>query len=144
MWVNVTIKKVVGGRGAENRGEGGSFGRLELISSKLDERRKAVLLVLGVLAAALFYGDAMLTPAISVLSAVEGLTIVEAGLEPLVLPIAVLILLGLFFIQSRGTARVGALFGPIVLAYFAALAALGITNIVAHPDRKSTRLQSSH
>src|SRR3546814_17690021 len=76
----------------------------------------------------------MLTPAISWRSAVEGLTIVEAGLEPLVLPIAVLILLGLFFIQSRGTARVGALFGPIVLAYFAALATLGITNIAAHPD----------
>ena len=74
-----------------------------------------MLMVLGVLAAALFYGDAMLTPAISVLSAVEGLTIVEARLQPLVLPIAVLILVGLFFIQSRGTARVGALFGPVVL-----------------------------
>ncbi|MBA4165070.1 MAG: potassium transporter Kup [Erythrobacter sp.] len=130
----VTIKYVVVAMRADNRGEGGSFALLALISSHLDERRKAVLLVLGVLAAALFYGDAMLTPAISVLSAVEGLTIVEAGLEPLVLPIAVLILLGLFFIQSRGTARVGALFGPIVLAYFAALAALGITNIVAHPE----------
>lgn len=130
----VTIKYVVVAMRADNRGEGGSFALLALISSHLDERRKAVLLVLGVLAAALFYGDAMLTPAISVLSAVEGLTIVEAGLEPLVLPIAVLILLGLFFIQSRGTARVGALFGPIVLAYFAALATLGITNIAAHPD----------
>jgi KUP system potassium uptake protein len=90
--------------------------------------------MLGVLAAALFYGDAMLTPAISVLSAVEGLTIVEASLAPLVLPIAVLILIGLFLIQSRGTARMGALFGPIVLVYFAVLAALGIANIAAHPE----------
>ena len=90
--------------------------------------------MLGVLAAALFYGDAMLTPAISVLSAVEGLTIVEAKLEPLVLPISVLILIGLFSIQARGTARVGALFGPIVLVYFAALAVLGIANIIANPE----------
>jgi KUP system potassium uptake protein len=130
----VTIKYVFVAMRADNRGEGGSFALLALISGHLDERRKALLMVLGVLAAALFYGDAMLTPAISVLSAVEGLTIVEARLEPLVLPIAVLILLGLFFIQSRGTARVGAMFGPIVLIYFAALATLGVVNIVAHPE----------
>lgn len=129
----VTIKYVLVAMRADNRGEGGSFALLALISSHLDERRKAILMVLGVAAAALFYGDAMLTPAISVLSAVEGLTIVEARLEPLVVPIAVLILLGLFFIQSRGTARVGALFGPIVLVYFAALAVLGIANIAAQP-----------
>ena len=85
--------------------------------------------MLGVLATALFYGDAMITPAISVLSAVEGLTVVEAGLEPLVLPIAIVILIGLFPIQSRGTAQVGAMFGPIVLVYFATLAALGVINI---------------
>ena len=78
--------------------------------------------MLGVLAAALFYGDAMITPAISVLSAVEGLTIVKSSLEPLVIPIAIVILIGLFLVQSRGTARVGAMFGPIVLVYFAALA----------------------
>ena len=130
----VTIKYVLVAMRADNRGEGGSFALLALISNHLDERRKAILLVLGVLAAALFYGDAMLTPAISVLSAVEGLTIVEARLEPLVLPIAALILLGLFFIQSRGTARVGALFGPIVLIYFATLAVLGVVNIAAHPE----------
>ncbi|WP_417597081.1 potassium transporter Kup [Novosphingobium aquae] len=130
----VTVKYVFVAMRADNRGEGGSFALLALISSHLDERRKAVLLVLGVLAAALFYGDAMLTPAISVLSAVEGLTIVEARLEPLVLPIAVLILLGLFFIQSRGTARVGALFGPIVMVYFVVLAVLGVVNIAAQPQ----------
>ena len=68
------------------------------------------------------------------LSAVEGLTIVNGGLEPLVLPIAVVILIGLFLVQSRGTASVGAIFGPIVLVYFAALASLGIANIVEHPE----------
>ncbi|HQV04827.1 MULTISPECIES: potassium transporter Kup [unclassified Novosphingobium] len=130
----VTVKYVFVAMRADNRGEGGSFALLALISHHLSERHKAMLLVLGVLAAALFYGDAMLTPAISVLSAVEGLTIVEARLQPLVLPIAALIMLGLFFIQSRGTARVGAVFGPIVLVYFAVLAALGIANIVTHPE----------
>lgn len=130
----VAIKYVFVAMRADNRGEGGSFALLALISSHLDERRRAILMVLGVLAAALFYGDAMLTPAISVLSAVEGLTIVESRLEPLVVPIAVLILLGLFFIQSRGTAKVGALFGPIVLVYFVTLATLGIVNIVRHPE----------
>ncbi|MFO1254157.1 MAG: potassium transporter Kup [Sphingomonadaceae bacterium] len=130
----VTVKYVFVAMRADNRGEGGSFALLALLSSHLDERRRAILLVLGVLAAALFYGDAMLTPAISVLSAVEGLTIVEAQLEPLVIPIAVLILLGLFVIQSRGTARVGALFGPVVLVYFAVLAVLGVSNIILHPE----------
>jgi len=130
----VTIKYVLVAMRADNRGEGGSFALLALLVGHLDGRRKAMLLMLGVLAAALFYGDSMLTPAISVLSAVEGLTIVEARLEPLVLPITVLILIGLFLIQSRGTARVGALFGPVVLVYFAALAALGLTNIAARPE----------
>jgi KUP system potassium uptake protein len=130
----VTIKYVAVAMRADNRGEGGSFALLALISSHLDERRKAMLLVLGVLAASLFYGDAMLTPAISVLSAVEGLTIVEARLEPLVVPISVLILLGLFIIQSRGTAKVGAIFGPVVFVYFVVLATLGVVNIAAHPE----------
>lgn len=130
----VTLKYVMVAMRADNKGEGGSFALLALVSSHLDDKRKAVLIVLGVLAAALFYGDAMLTPAISVLSAVEGLTIVEARLAPLVLPIAVLILLVLFLIQSRGTARVGAVFGPIVLVYFAVLALLGIVNIARHPE----------
>jgi KUP system potassium uptake protein len=89
---------------------------------------------LGVLATCLFYGDAMITPAISVLSAVEGLTIVEAPLQPLVVPISIAILVGLFLVQSRGTAKVGALFGPVILVYLAALAALGVTNILAHPE----------
>ncbi|MFN6934397.1 MAG: potassium transporter Kup [Tsuneonella sp.] len=131
----VTIKYVFVAMRADNKGEGGSFALLALISRHLEgPRRQGALLVLGVLAAALFYGDAMLTPAISVLSAVEGLTIVEARLAPLVVPIAVLILVALFLIQSRGTARIGTLFGPIVLIYFATLATLGVANIVVRPE----------
>jgi KUP system potassium uptake protein len=131
----VTVKYVFVAMRANNRGEGGSFALLALISRNLEGRRgTAALVVLGVLAASLFYGDAMLTPAISVLSAVEGLTIVEASLEPLVLPISVAILIALFLIQSRGTARVGLLFGPIVLIYFATLATLGVVNIAARPE----------
>ncbi|WP_422397282.1 potassium transporter Kup [Sphingopyxis kveilinensis] len=131
----VTVKYVFVAMRAHNRGEGGSFALLALVSRHLAASRwSGTLVVLGVLAAAMFYGDAMLTPAISVLSAVEGLMVVEAGLQPLVLPIAVVILIALFLIQSRGTARVGALFGPIVLVYFATLATLGVVNIAAHPE----------
>ena len=131
----VTLKYVFVAMRADNRGEGGSFALLALISRNLGEKRwTAGLVMLGVLATALFYGDAMITPAISVLSAVEGLTVVNSALKPLVIPIAIVILIGLFLVQSHGTARVGTLFGPIVLVYFAALAALGVTNIVDHPE----------
>lgn len=131
----VTAKYVFVAMRAENKGEGGSFALLALLSRSLEERRwTAGLILLGVLATALFYGDAMITPAISVLSAVEGITIVQPGLEPLVVPICVVIIIGLFLIQFRGTARVGAIFGPIVLLYFATLAALGISNILEHPE----------
>ena len=131
----VTVKYVLVAMRADNKGEGGSFALLALISRTLGERRwTAGLIVLGVLATALFYGDAMITPAISVLSAVEGLTVVQESLAPLVVPIAIVILIGLFLVQSRGTAKVGAVFGPIVLIYFATLATLGITNIVQQPQ----------
>jgi KUP system potassium uptake protein len=131
----VTVKYVFVAMRADNRGEGGSFALLALISRHVEGRAlTASLVTLGVLAASLFYGDAMLTPAISVLSAVEGLTIVNPALEALVLPIAVAILIALFLIQSRGTAKVGALFGPIVLIYFATLATLGVVNIAARPE----------
>jgi KUP system potassium uptake protein len=131
----VTIKYVLVAMRADNKGEGGSFALLALISRNLGDKRWAgSLVVMGVLAAALFYGDAMITPAISVLSAVEGLTVVQASLQPLVVPIAIVILIGLFFVQSRGTAKVGAIFGPVVLVYFATLAALGVWNILRHPE----------
>jgi KUP system potassium uptake protein len=131
----VTLKYVLVAMRADNRGEGGSFALLSLISRNLAGKKwTSTLIVLGVLATCLFYGDAMITPAISVLSAVEGLTIVEAGLQPLVIPIAIGILVGLFLVQSRGTAKVGVLFGPVVLVYLAALALLGLSNIAAHPE----------
>lgn len=131
----VTAKYVFVAMRADNKGEGGSFALLALIGRALGDRKWAAgLTVLGVLAAALFYGDAMITPAISVLSAVEGLSVVEARLAPLVLPIAVVILIALFVVQSRGTARMGVVFGPVVLIYFAALAVLGVANIVRAPE----------
>jgi KUP system potassium uptake protein len=131
----VTVKYVFVAMRADNKGEGGSFALLSLISRNLGHKKWApTLVLLGVLATCLFYGDAMITPAISVLSAVEGLTIVEAGLQPLVIPIAIGILLALFLVQSRGTAMVGGLFGPVILIYMAVLAALGISNILVHPE----------
>jgi KUP system potassium uptake protein len=130
----VTVKYVFIAMRADNKGEGGSFALLSLISRNLGHKKWAPSLVLlGVLATCLFYGDAMITPAISVLSAVEGLTVAEAGLQPLVIPIAIGTLFGLFLVQSRGTAKVGTLFGPVILVYMAVLATLGIANIMRQP-----------
>ena len=131
----VTVKYVGVAMRADNRGEGGSFALLSLIARNLRGKKwTSTLITLGVLATCLFYGDAMITPAISVLSAVEGLTVVEAGLQPLVIPISIGILVGLFLVQSRGTAKVGSLFGPVVLVYLGTLAVLGLSNIMQHPD----------
>ena len=131
----VTVKYVAVAMRADNRGEGGSLALLALISRNLPGRKWTNgLILLGVLATCLFFGDAMITPAISVLSAVEGLTIVEASLQPLVIPISIAILIGLFLVQARGTARVGAIFGPVVLVYFIALAVLGVQNIMGRPE----------
>jgi KUP system potassium uptake protein len=132
----VTIKYVTVAMRADNKGEGGSFALLSLIARNLEGKKKwtSALVILGVLATCLFYGDAMITPAISVLSAVEGLTIVQAQLQPLVIPISIAILVAVFAVQSRGTAKVGIMFGPVMLAYFAILAALGVANIVLRPE----------
>src|SRR6478672_8577470 len=131
----VTVKYVAVAMRADNKGEGGSFALLSLIARNLAGKKwTASLVMMGVLATCLFYGDAMITPAISVLSAVEGLTIVEAPLQPLVVPISIAILIGLFLVQSRGTAKVGALFGPVILIYLATIALLGVTNIIRHPE----------
>ena len=135
MMLVVTVKYVFIILRADNNGEGGSMALLALIGRRTGETRwTPTIAALGVLATALFYGDAIITPAMSVLSAVEGLTVVQAGLTPLVLPIAIVILIALFVIQSIGTARVGALFGPIMAAYFLALAILGVANILRHPE----------
>ena len=131
----VTFKYVGVAMRADNKGEGGSFALLSLIARNLEAKKSwtSTLVILGVLATCLFYGDAMITPAISVLSAVEGLTIVQGQLQPLVVPISIAILIGLFVVQSRGTAKVGSVFGPVMIAYFAVLAILGLSNIMHHP-----------
>ncbi|WP_019833438.1 potassium transporter Kup [Sphingomonas sp. PR090111-T3T-6A] len=135
MMVVVTLKYVTIIMRADNKGEGGSLALLALVSRSVqgEKRWTRGLVLLGVFATALFFGDSMITPAISVLSAVEGLSVVESGMAPLVIPIAVGILIGLFALQARGTARMGALFGPIMMLYFAALGVLGAINLVAKP-----------
>ena len=135
MVIIVTVKYVFIVMRADNRGEGGSMALLALISRLSPGAGRARWLVLmGVLATALFFGDAIITPAISVLSAVEGLIVVEARLAPVVLPIAIGILIGLFLIQARGTARVGALFGPVMMVYFAVITVMGVSNIIGAPE----------
>jgi KUP system potassium uptake protein len=130
----VTLKYVTIIMRADNRGEGGSLALLALISRlSPGGKRSRYLVILGVLATALFFGDCIITPAMTVMSAVEGLTVVEASLGRLVLPIAIAILIFLFVIQSRGTAKVGALFGPIMIVYFATLSVLGIINMIDNP-----------
>ncbi|MGQ0558163.1 MAG: potassium transporter Kup [Sphingosinicella sp.] len=134
MMIVVTFKYVAVIMRADNKGEGGSLALLALISRKAEGRKwTAGIVLLGVFACALFYGDSMITPAISVLSAVEGLTTVESAFAPFVVPIAIVILLGLFAIQAHGTARVGALFAPIMLIYFLTLSVLGLIHIAAAP-----------
>jgi len=120
---------------ADNRGEGGIMALLALASSavKARPRLEGVLFILGITGAALFYGDAVLTPAISVLSAIEGLEVGTSAFKPLVVPLAIGVLVALFVLQRRGTAVVGALFGPVCAAWFVALGAAGVWNIVNHP-----------
>jgi KUP system potassium uptake protein len=119
---------------ADNKGEGGTLSLVAMIGRYIGKSRYSWLTVLlAVAATSLFFGDSMITPAISVLSAVEGLEVVQAGLAPWVVPIALVLLIGLFFLQKRGTTRVGALFAPVMLLYFITLAVLGIWHIFDHP-----------
>ena len=136
MMIMVTLKYLTVIMRADNKGEGGSLALLALINRSLDGRVKWTggIVLLGVFATALFYGDSMITPAISVLSAVEGLTTYQATLEPFVIPLTLAILVGLFMLQSRGTAKVGSLFGPVMIFYFLCLAVLGSIHIVDHPQ----------
>ena len=136
MMIIVTLKYVTIIMRADNKGEGGSLALLALINRTLGGKKRwtSGIILLGVFATALFYGDSMITPAISVLSAVEGLTTVNPGLQQFVIPIAVGILIGLFAIQARGTAKVGLMFGPVMIFYFATIAVLGVQHIVDRPD----------
>lgn len=131
----VTLKYVTLILRADNRGEGGIMALTALASKAAGSThgRKVALLLIGVLGAALFYGDSVITPAISVLSAVEGLEVISPQFKPYILPISAGILLALFAMQRYGTSVVGKLFGPIIVLWFAALAIVGIQQIVQEP-----------
>jgi KUP system potassium uptake protein len=131
----ITIKYVFIVMRCDNRGEGGSLALYALIQRRLGAvAPQRWLLLVALFATALFYADAMLTPAISVISAVEGLGVVSAAFQPYIVWIALAILLGLFAIQRGGTERVGKMFGPVMLVYFAVIAAMGVHHIVGHPQ----------
>ena len=135
MTLVVTIQYVTITMRADNKGQGGSLALVALISGVMRKSKYGWLaILLGVFATALFYGDSMITPAISVLSAVEGLAVVQPGLGHLVIPIALTLLIFLFLLQSRGTAKIGALFAPVMFVYFAVIATLGIIQIIEHPS----------
>jgi len=135
MMIVVTIKYVLTIMRADNKGEGGSLALLALINRSTEGKRwTGPLILMGVFATALFYGDSMITPAMSVLSATEGLRYIHPGFGDWIVPLAVAILFGLFAIQSRGTERVGKMFGPIMLAYFATLAGLGMLYVIEMPS----------
>ena len=132
----VTLKYVVLIMRADNRGEGGIMALMALVRRSFDgdPRLRHFLLGLGMFGAALFYGDGMITPAISVLSAVEGLEVVTPVLKPYVIPITLLVITALFVVQQTGTARVGAFFGPIMLVWFVVLAVLGVVSLWQYPS----------
>ena len=134
MMLVVTLKYVTIIMRADNKGEGGSLALLALISGRTKTQRwSRGIVMLGVFATALFYGDSMITPAVSVLSAVEGLAVANPALQPLILPLAVTILFGLFAIQRAGTNRVAAMFGPIMMIYFMTISVLGLISIWQTP-----------
>ena len=134
--VIVSVKYLVFVMRADNKGEGGILALMALVQRSRGPRgltpRKLVITI-GIFGAALMYGDSVITPAISVLSAVEGLGVAAPALQRVVIPLAIVILAGLFWIQSRGTARVGSLFGPVMVLWFTTIAVLGMAQIVTHP-----------
>ena len=135
LMIVVSLKYVTLVLRADNRGEGGIMALLAMATASIKKHREwtGPLLILGVFGASLFYGDAVLTPAISVLSAVEGLEVGTAAFKPYIVPLATGILIGLFLIQKHGTGFVGLLFGPVMVLWFVALGAVGIWSIEQHP-----------
>lgn len=135
MTITVSLKYVMFITRADNKGEGGimALTALALRLEQLNPRMLWLLSALGIFGAALFYGDAAITPALSVLSAVEGLEVATPAFKPFVVPVAIGILIGLFAFQRQGTASVAALFGPVMMFWFATLAALGLWNVLKHP-----------
>ena len=132
----VTVKYVLVIMRADNRGEGGLLALTALVLRTSDPTNKRYLWIMaaGLVGAALFYGDGIITPAISVLSAVEGLKVATPLFTPYVIPITLVVLIGLFVVQRSGTATVGGFFGPIMLVWFTVLAALGVWGIIRYPS----------
>jgi KUP system potassium uptake protein len=132
----VSVKYVALVLRADNRGEGGLVAMLALASMAVKDRPvlRQRMLIVGIFGTCLFYGDGVITPAISVLSAVEGLEVVSPAFKKYVIPLTILILFGLFAVQKRGTSGIGKFFGPITVIWFAAIAALGVYHIAAHPE----------
>ncbi|MBR0696437.1 potassium transporter Kup [Bradyrhizobium lablabi] len=131
--VVVTLKYVVILLRADNHGEGGTLALMALAQRAVTKGAGTIVL-LGIISGALFYGDAVITPALSVLSAIEGIKLVTASFDPYVVPITVVILVLLFSVQSRGTARVAAFFGPVMCLWFAVIAIAALPQIVRHPE----------
>jgi KUP system potassium uptake protein len=131
----VSIKYVIFIMRADNRGEGGVMAMIALALHDAQDKpfQMKMIMIVGILGAAMFYGDGMVTPAMSVLSAVEGLEVVTPTFKPFVIPITMIVLFILFFVQRHGTALVGAAFGPVMVIWFSVLAMLGLYNIMAHP-----------
>jgi len=132
----VTVKYLAFVMRADNQGEGGIFALLAIVpeSLRMQGRRISAVALIVVVGAALLYGDGTITPAISVLSAIEGLTVAKPSLAPAVLPITCVILVLLFLVQRRGTGAVGALFGPIMLVWFSTIGALGAYQVARYPE----------
>ena len=133
----VTVTYVLLAMRADNEGEGGIMALITLLrrwSGQRGRRAALVLAGLGIFGAALFFGDSMITPAISVLSAVEGLKVVNGSLDDLVVPITAVIIVALFLVQRRGTAAVGRVFGPIMIAWFSLIGVLGIVGVAGRPE----------
>jgi KUP system potassium uptake protein len=130
----ISLKYVLFVMRADNRGEGGIMALMALaLRRRHRHRQRGLIVTLGLIGTALFYGDGVITPAISVLSAIEGLEVAAPALQAYVIPIAISVLIGLFLFQSRGTATVGLLFGPIMCVWFAALALLGWLSVKENP-----------
>jgi KUP system potassium uptake protein len=132
--VVVTLKYVVILLRADNNGEGGTLALMALAQRAVTSKWAGTIVLLGIISGALFYGDAVITPALSVLSAIEGITLVTKALDPYVVPLTVLILLMLFAVQSRGTARVAAFFGPIMLVWFLLIGIAAVPPILRRPE----------
>jgi KUP system potassium uptake protein len=128
----VSIKYLVFVMRADNRGEGGILALMALV--RTEKKGRWILIVMGIFGAALLYGDGMITPSISVLSAVEGLGVATHLFDPYVVPITIAILIGIFLLQRRGTAGIGKLFGPVMILWFTSLAVLGLLWIARHPS----------